>query len=361
MFQESKILQTSFLGESQLKETQMWWEGPPWLRQSERFWPPLVRTVAQEFPVEQLEEATISLQVQVQPPSFIFALRSSFISLIRPVAYMLRFAYNARKANRLKRRKGFLQTDELNESVCVLARIAQEESFAGDIRSVATSDQVKSNSRLKTLAPILKDDILRVGGRLRYAPVSEERNHPIILPPNHPFTELVMVYYHEKLLHAGPQLLIATIRGRFWPLRVRNLARRVVHQCMKCFRCKPTVFDQPMGDLPAERVNPTYPFIKTGVDLCEPIYYRHTGRKSAPIKGYVAIFVCLVTKAVHIELVADLSTNAFIAVLKRFVARRGKPTVIECDNAKNFLGASRELAELSRHFGSLLPNNINTW
>lgn len=115
-----------------------------------------------------------------------------------------------------------------------------------------------------------------------------------------------------------------------------------------------------MGDLPAERVTPTYPFLSTGVDLCGPFYYRHVGRKSLPIKSYVAIFVCLVTKAVHVEHVADLSTNAFISALKRFVARRGRPAVIECDNAKNFVGASRELAELSKQFASQEHQHIVT-
>ncbi|XP_058448659.1 uncharacterized protein LOC131428630 [Malaya genurostris] len=106
-----------------------------------------------------------------------------------------------------------------------------------------------------------------------------------------------------------------------------------------------------MGDLPPERVTPTYPFLNTGVDLCGPFQYRNT-RKAPPIKCFVAIFVCLVTKAVHVELVYDLSTAAFIAALHRFVARRGKPNLIQCDNAKNFKGAARELAELSRHFAS---------
>lgn len=103
-----------------------------------------------------------------------------------------------------------------------------------------------------------------------------------------------------------------------------------------------------MGDLPTERVSPTLPFLCTGVDLCGPIYFRYPQRKSQPIKGYVAVFVCLSIKAVHIELVGDLSTGSFLAALRRFIARRGKPRLIECDNAQNFRGASRELQELGK-------------
>ncbi|XP_038119868.1 uncharacterized protein LOC119769976 [Culex quinquefasciatus] len=73
-------------------------------------------------------------------------------------------------------------------------------------------------------------------------------------------------------------------------------------------------------------------------------------RRARPVKCFVAIFVCLVTKAVHLELAADLTTQAFLAALKRFTARRGKPKLVMCDNAKNFVGARRELSELAKLF-----------
>ncbi|XP_062557759.1 uncharacterized protein LOC134222611 [Armigeres subalbatus] len=106
-----------------------------------------------------------------------------------------------------------------------------------------------------------------------------------------------------------------------------------------------------MGDLLLERVTPSLPFLNTGVDLCGPFQYPKA-KKAPPIKCFVAIFVCLVTKAVHMELVYDLSTSAFKAALHRFIARRGKPSLIECDNATNFRGAARELKELGKQFRS---------
>ncbi|XP_058840959.1 uncharacterized protein LOC131696437 [Topomyia yanbarensis] len=158
-----------------------------------------------------------------------------------------------------------------------------------------------------------------------------------------------MIHYHQSHLHAGPQLLVACVREKFWPLRIRDLARQVVYSCINCFRCRPHNLEQLMGDLPPERFTPTLPFLSTGIDLCGPFQYRKI-KKGSPIKSFVAIFVCLVTKATHIELVYDLSTAAFIAALHRFIARRGKPNLIECDNAKHFKGTARELADLSRQF-----------
>ncbi|XP_062558236.1 uncharacterized protein LOC134223115 [Armigeres subalbatus] len=325
---------------TQLKETDLWWYGPTWLQQTPRFWPSHIRTSDDEFVAEDLEERSIALPIQVHTTNPIISLRSSFPALVRLVALLRRFGHNSRPANRQHRKIGFIQAQELQEATNTLVRIAQAESFQEDLRSLTGDGQVKSNSKLKNLRPIMVDGILRIGGRLRNAPVSEDRKHPIILGTHHPLTELIITSYHQRLLHAGPQLLISSVREKFWPLRVRNLARKVVHSCVKC--CKTTVSDQMMEDLP----------VGGRVDLCGPLFYRYPMRKSKPVKCYVAIFVCLATKAIHIELVADLSTAAFIAALKRFVGRRGRPAVIECDNAKNFVGASRTLADLMEQFRS---------
>lgn len=144
--------------------------------------------------------------------------------------------------------------------------------------------------------------------------------------------------------------MLSCMKERFWPLYGRNLARKVVHECVTCFRARPRVHEQLMGDLPVERVSPAPAFLRVGIDYCGPFNVRPASRKGVPVKCYLCVFVCLVVKAVHIEMVADLTTEAFIAALKRFVARRGKPEVIFCDNATNFVGARRQLSELHQLF-----------
>ena len=97
------------------------------------------------------------------------------------------------------------------------------------------------------------------------------------------------------------------------------------------------------------------------MDYCGPFMVSYTNRPQRPVKCFVSIFVCLVTKATHLELVADLTTEAFLAALKRFVARRGHPTVIMCDNANNFVGAKRELEQLRRLFETQqFQHNVTT-
>lgn len=103
-----------------------------------------------------------------------------------------------------------------------------------------------------------------------------------------------------------------------------------------------------MADLPPERVNPCFAFQRVGVDYCGLFFLVLGLRRGSPVKSFVAVFVCLVTKVVHLELVANLYTETFLAALKRLSARLGKSELIKCDNATNFVGALRELDELRK-------------
>ena len=100
-----------------------------------------------------------------------------------------------------------------------------------------------------------------------------------------------------------------------------------------------------MGNLPADRFRPQRPFLVAGVDFCGPFMTSYRIRGKVPYKTYIAVFVCFSSKATHLELVSDLSTNNFILCLKRFVGRRGVPQRLYCDNATNFVGADKEINE----------------
>lgn len=112
-----------------------------------------------------------------------------------------------------------------------------------------------------------------------------------------------------------------------------------------------------MGDLPTARSNPSRPFHHTGVDFTGSVLVKASkGRGVKTTKGYVAVFVCMATKAVHLELVSDLSTSSFLAALRRMSARRGTPHHMYSDNGTNFVGASRVL---DREFEELKINILN--
>jgi len=99
-----------------------------------------------------------------------------------------------------------------------------------------------------------------------------------------------------------------------------------------------------MGELPSTRVQPSRPILNTGVDYAGPNSLKvGTPRSKTIIKGYNAIFVCFATKAVHIEAVSSLTTEAFLSALRRFIARRGRPRIIHSDNGTNFQDAANGL------------------
>lgn len=150
---------------------------------------------------------------------------------------------------------------------------------------------------------------------------------------------------HERTLHSSPEQLLC-LRQRYWPLRGRKLAQKTDRTCYKCFRYRPAISDTLMGDLPKERVTMfSRPFTTTGVDYAGPYQIRESRRRGRihVNKGYVAVFVCFSTKAVHLEMVTSLTTEAFLAALSRFTARRGLCTQLFSDNGTNFIGAAREL------------------
>ena len=166
-------------------------------------------------------------------------------------------------------------------------------------------------------------------------------------------TRLIIREEHLRLKHAGTQATLYSVRERYWPIDGRNVTRQIIHKCVRCFRAKPRGVDYIMGNLPQERVTSSRPFLNVGVDYGGPLYIKERRfRNRNKIKVYVAIYVCLSTKAVHLELVSDLTTESFIACLKRLFSRRGISKTVHSDNATNFIGASRELIDLYKLFQS---------
>lgn len=124
------------------------------------------------------------------------------------------------------------------------------------------------------------------------------------------------------------------------------MARKTVHDCTICFRNKPIHSNQVMGQLPSDRVNPCRPFFVSGLDYAGPIVTLvNKGRERKTNKSCIALFICFVTKSIHLEAVSDLTSVSFIASLHRFLGRRGCPQRIYSDNGTNFVRANSDLKE----------------
>ncbi|XP_037940331.1 uncharacterized protein LOC119673165 [Teleopsis dalmanni] len=231
--------------------------------------------------------------------------------------------------------------------------MVQKVNLCNDYHNLECKKPISCSSKLLSLSPFLEDHgLIRVGGRLKNSNLDFNAQHPIILPKHHPLTASIINHFHRKMLHAGPQSLLASMRLQYWPIGGRKLVSKVINQCIIYFRAKPTTAKHIMGQLPKDRVHPTRAFVITGTDFCGPFYYKAETRNKSPIKCYVCLFICFATKAVHLELVKNLTTSAFLAALQRFVSTRGKTKIIWSDNATNFCGAKNQLAELRRLFFS---------
>ncbi|XP_043597808.1 uncharacterized protein LOC122574359 [Bombus pyrosoma] len=205
--------------------------------------------------------------------------------------------------------------------------------YRNEIRILRANRHSAVKGKLQRLNPFLdKDGMLRVGGRLTHSTMPFTQKHPIILPKSS-VTALIIEHEHLLNLHSGTQATLYALRKSYWPIDGRSQVWSTLKKCVRCCRTNPPPVNYVMGDLPAARITESRPFTNVGVDYCGPFYIKERkDRNRRKVKIYVAIFICLAVKAVHIELVSDLTSEAFIAALRRFIDRRGFCLTIYSDN-----------------------------
>ncbi|GFV07255.1 integrase catalytic domain-containing protein [Trichonephila clavipes] len=208
--------------------------------------------------------------------------------------------------------------------------------------SIIANQDLRSSKLISLNIFLDEDEILRVGGRLTKQPtLSFDQKFPIIIPKHHPITTLVIRQFHLRGFHSGTQMTLSLIRQHYWIPDGLSTVRREIKRCIECCRFNSKPSYPKMGDLPKQRITQTRPFEIVGIDFAGPILTKcqHL-RKANKFKSYICLFICLATKAVHLELVSTLSTDAMLAALRRFIARRGHPSEIHSDNGTNFKGAN---------------------
>lgn len=347
-----------------LIESDLWFKGPSFLQQCNQDWPygKFTSLVDESEACKELRKVTVMLsRLDFNKQNFLESVnhRNSFFTLQKVIGFMLRFIKNcqARCKNTEVARKDYqkiraLHSCELRDYVLKnsvpLTVVELESSLKGIVRFLQGQFHMEKdlNTSLRKLLPFKdREDIIRVGGRLKNSYLPFDAKHPMLLP-NCKITDLLIEKIHKEKLHAAPQALLSFVRERFWPLNGKRTCTKIFHRCIICFKSKPSDIHQLMGDLPHERTSLVAPFTHTGIDYAGPFEIHYKLRGKRPTKAYLAVFICFAIKAVHLEVVSDLTTEAFLACLKRFVSRRGRPEVIYSDNATNFIGAKRELKEV---------------
>ncbi|GFY61131.1 integrase catalytic domain-containing protein [Trichonephila inaurata madagascariensis] len=133
------------------------------------------------------------------------------------------------------------------------------------------------------------------------------------------------------------------IKEKFWIIRARKTIKSILNKCVICVRFKVKSLSSGPSPLPPDRVTDCAIFEVVGIDLTGPLFFK-TGEKV-----WITLFTSAVYRALHLELVNALSSDAFLLALRRFIARREMPRIIYCDNGTNFRGAFNDLAKLEWH------------
>lgn len=372
------------LAAEELIASKLWWNGPKWLQCKQEQWPkPL------EIPLDiSIDDVQVELKVHAVRPATEFMIfveengnsAAKTVPLIeysqnigeikRVLAYVLRFIQILRnrritrvgkpmrkiKVDQLK--KGQLRklidppTDEEKRLAShVIFRQEQAKSYPREVKYLHEhklpdcQSQFPEKSKILNLRPFMDSDgILRAGGRIGDSDLPYDTKYPVIIEHNTPLSKLLIRNAHNETRHGAVQSMIQYLRNSFWIPRVRSEAHAHYSKCTECKKYRNEFGKQLMANLPADRITKGYPFEATGVDYAGPFDLAEVyGRKTNLRKCWVSIFVCMKTRAVHIDIVKDLTSAAFINCYERFVSRRGPCLRLYSDNATTFVGANKEL------------------
>ncbi|GFT77846.1 integrase catalytic domain-containing protein [Trichonephila clavipes] len=299
---------------SKLKVHKLWWSGPQWLSQDSLHFPSIDLSTSCEEDVK-CEEKSSTVLTNVSTSSQgsylleIIAKYSSFSRLIRVIAWCKRYIKNCR----LSRVTGVLTSKEVDDATKIVIQTVQESQFHSEIQLLNKKHPLPNSSKLLPLSIFLDTDgIIKVGGRLKNSSLSPIQKHPILLPKSHHLTNLVIQHFHHINLHSGPQLTLCCIRQKFWIPSGRGVVGRLLSKCQTCLRFKAKSGEQLMGNLPANRLSAGRAFLNVGIDFGGPFITKpNVSRSKVKLKSYLALFICMATKAVHLEVVSDLSADAF--------------------------------------------------
>lgn len=360
----------------EILENPLWLQGPNWLKSSSAAWP--LNVFDKQVPSEVAEEERTHNVINLEPifirvrnqdePIELMEYSNKLERIINIASYLYRFCANAteRGSNRQLRREITKILPPTNEekakALSAIIRIEQKNYLWKEFNALKDKIEIPSGSKIESLKPILdRNEIIRVGGRLDRVRGNYEMRHPAIIPIGSRLAWLIADNSHRRTEHGAVQVMTQHIRQRYWIPRLRNELRKYLHKCVVCVRYNHRVEGQLMSELPGDRVNPGKPFLCTGIDYAGPFSMKVIDQECNEVlrqKCWVAIFVCLKTRAVHIDLVSNLSTMAFIACYERFISRRGRCERIYSDNGTAFVGAADELRKViniwrrKRSFGS---------
>lgn len=188
------------------------------------------------------------------------------------------------------------------------------------------------------------DGILRCKGRLRNTNWSFDKRYPILIPTKSDFTDNIIRTTHEDNYHVGVNHTLSMIRQTYWIPKGRSRVQQVLRKCETCSKHNGGPFKlPPTPALPEMRVNYSSPYTCAAMDYFGPLYIRADSIKEE--KRWVCLYTCLAVRAIHLEVVKDLTAEECLLALRRFISTRNVPALIVSDNAQQFKLTAEVLAD----------------
>lgn len=262
---------------------------------------------------------------------------SSWSTLIKVVARIKRLSSKQKQCTE------HVTVEEREKAAEAVIKIVQQQAFPHEIKMLQGGKDLPNSSSLFSLDPIWSEGPLRVGGRLKQSSLCHKVKHPIILPNKSHVTKLIVSHYHAKTCHQGRGQTQMELRANgFWVIGGSKLVAKLIHTCVPCRKLRRPTESQRMAELPKERLEASAPFTYSGMDCFGPFIVKKARKE---YKRYGLIFTCIYSRAVHIEMLEDLSTDCFINALRCFISIRGAVRQLRCDQGSNFVGARNEFKE----------------
>ena len=304
-------------------------------------------------------------------------LLSSCSSLQTVRGTLARIKRLAKKAKGQPVFRSALTPEEVEFADILLARFMQEKHLAKELTALKDGNQLPKGSLLKDL-PVYydqDDQLIRLQSRLHTASsLTFDYANPIIMPKCVVAEKLALEVHHRRY-HCSQKATFNTLRQKYWYCGGFRYVKDIVRTQCKTPRCRYIKYCSPkMSPLPDIRIDNPEPWRNVGVDYLGPVTCKHECVQEGPsqekclhpkkFKVWLAVFTCLHTRAVHVEVVTSCSTADFLIAFRRFVGKNGRPLVFYSDQARNFKAADKQLRQLlstgmtpvyDEHFGNSCP------
>jgi hypothetical protein len=342
-------LLTRGISAEELKNSTLWWSGPTWL--STGIYPPTpkelgpqeVNVLLQQTDAEEGDNKTDHIPKKSSISNVINAKHfSSYTKLLKVTALVKKCARIWMTKDKVDSKDlCHVEAQEVIDAEKLWIKATQQECYSNEIESLKGKATTSRPTLINQLRLYLDElGLIRLDGRLNNAQIDMDTKFPYLIPKQHTITDLLIRRAHADTLHSGMRSTVTKLRQRYWIPRIREAVNTQLRKCVVCKIASGKPYRKPeTPPLQASRIREAPPFTVTGCDFTGALYVIPKGGGTES-KVYIALFTCAITRAVHLEVVPDMSTPTFLNAFRRFTARRSIPAKMISDNALTFISTA---------------------